>query len=65
MHLRDSESFPPKFAEQPFQRQLSDSNPLRMKTYKALKSVKSLHGETSELQWLRQLATLTASRHHQ
>ena len=65
MHLRSSESFPPKFAEQPFQRQLFDSSSLRMKTYRALKSEKTLHGETSEIQWLQQLVTLTGSRRHQ
>ena len=65
MCLRSSESFPPKFAEQPFQRQTFNGTPQRMKTYKALKLERTLHGEASELQWPQQLATLTASRRHQ
>ena len=63
--LWTAESFPLEFAEQPFQRQLIDSSPLRMKTYKALELERTLHGEALELQWLQQLAILTASRRHQ
>ena len=64
-YLRTAESFPLEFAEQPFQRQLFDSSPLRVMTYKALELERTLLGEASELQWLRQLAILTASRRHQ
>ena len=65
MHLRTSESFPPELAEQPFQRQLFDSSPLRLKSYEALGVERRLHGEVVELLWLQQLATSTASRRHQ
>ena len=64
-YLRTAESFPPEFAEQPFQRQLLDSRPLRMKTADALNLGRTLHGGALELQWLQQLATSTASRRHQ
>ena len=65
VYLRTSESFPPKFAEQPFQRQLLDSSPLRLKSYKALELKRKLNGEVVELPWLQQLATSTASHRHQ
>ena len=65
VYLRTAESFPRKFAEQPFQRQLFDSSPLRMKSYKALKLERTLNRGPLELQWLQQLATSTASRRHQ